>query len=198
QYADAIAVVVSDGQVGLTVAVEVPHRHADRPVAGAVLDGGAERAGAAVQQDADGAAIVAGDGRIGPAGAVERLPRHAERPATGAVLGGAGEGAGPVGVGAVLVDEIDGDAARRRAVGVDVRLVAGAGVGVAGAIAPVDDVLRHGVRAGIADGTQCQRVGCALVDAAGAADVDRRGHVVDGQGEGGHGLHAIVISGGDR
>src|SRR5262249_35626476 len=96
-----------------------------------------------------------------------------------------------------VVGQIDGDEPRGRAVGVDVRLGAGAAVGVAGAVAPVDDVLAHGVRAGVGDGAQSQRVGRAFVGAAGPADGDRLGHVLDWQGEGGRGLHAVVVGGGD-
>src|SRR5262249_38215621 len=82
-----------DGQVLLAVAVEVPHRHGDRPLPDAVVDGGGEGAVALAQQHADGAAAEGGSGQVWLAGAVEGAPRHGERPLRHAVVDGAGEGA---------------------------------------------------------------------------------------------------------
>src|SRR4029079_18042029 len=88
------------------------------------------------------------------------------------------EGIGPVEEGAVLIDQVDGDGAVGGTIGVGVALGAVAGIGVGVAVTPVHDVAADRVTARIGDAAQGQAVGRALVDVGGAADGNRRGHVV--------------------
>ena len=82
--------------------------------------------------------------------------------------------------GAVLVDQVDGDGAAGRAVGVGVRDVAARRVGAVRAIAPVDDVAAHRLGAGVRHRTQRQRVGRAFGNVGVAIQRDGRRDVVDG------------------
>src|SRR5262249_20554434 len=83
------------------------------------------------------------------------------------------------------------------AVGVDVgRRGRVAGDGLHGAVTPVDGPVVDGVHAGVAGRRQVQRVGRALVDRAGAADDDDRGHVVDGDGQPVRRPGAVLVGGG--
>ena len=77
----------------------------------------------------------------------------------------------------VLVDEIDRDERRGRAVGVGVRHVACGGVGVRQAVVPVDDERSHGIVAGVGDRAECQRVQVALRDGGVTGERDGRRHV---------------------
>ena len=73
-------------------------------------------------------------------------------------------GVGTIDEGAVLVDQVDGDRARRRAVGIGVRLRTVARIGIGVAVAPMDDVAGDRVLTRIGDCAQGQRVDRALVD----------------------------------
>ena len=115
------------------------------------------------------------------------------------------EGVGGAGEGAVLVHQVHGHGVGIRAVGVGVRLDAVAGVGVAPAVTPVDDVAAYRVSAGVGDAAQRQRVSAALADLAGTANCNGRRHVTNHHGKAGapdaaalvrdadgHGVGAVV------
>ena len=102
--------------------------------------------------------------------------------------------------GAVFIDQIDGDGARGVAVGIGVAdLAVGRQIGgvdcLVGAVAPVHDVLLDRVHAGIVRHVQGQYVRRAFRYRARAAEVDRRGDVVDGDVEAVAALLAVVVHG---
>ena len=82
----------------------------------------------------------------------------------------------------ILVYQIDSNRRSGRAVRIDVGDDAVGVVGVAAAIAPVDDIFADGIIAGVADSAQGQLVGAAFVHAGCTTQGNRRGDIVDGDG----------------
>ena len=89
---------VGDGEVGLSVGVEIAHGDASRePAAGGVGDGGGKSARAISEQDADVVAVHVGDGEVALSVAVEIA--HGDRvgmQAAGGVGDGGGKSAGAI------------------------------------------------------------------------------------------------------